>query len=540
MRYTIQKTDKGWALVAGDGTVVREFEGDGQRDDEGAYYLAVEHLGTIVAADRLRTLAATDGVDDTGEPVTSDGLLPEGWTSEGTPGGGIAFCEALPLGRDFTECDWTWRDPAVSLVPLMLQTENEGGHWGSELAGFVETFTGGGNATVGASGRLYDNEAGNEFRTLLLDGRIYGVSVDPSEAVEVSFECTEFDEYGWCMEGVDKFMAYEIAGLTGVPFPGFAQASIKLADAGATPAAATADASGGAVRASARVPASVPTAPPVEWFMLPEPRIGEKFLSTLGDEFLVEQGDGSIACPMQISPPGYEGLVFAHLARNGQCHVGDYWGPGVCAEPPQSKMGYAPFHVGHVICAGGEDIATGALTMGCEHAEGSNVERVRDHYAHAGLGWADVRVIDGEYGPWACGALRPDVTDAQVRVLRSLSLSGDWVEYGGSLELLGCLAVNTPGFPIERGALKASGLKVATAKLTASAKNGRPTKLVAAGMVNRCIECAKRAREQAAAGRGAGPDPRMDRLVELTAELERRTRHLIPVEAAATRARLSR
>lgn len=546
MRYTIRKTDTGWELVTSDGSVVAAFA-DGE-NEEGAYYQAVAHLGTLVAADRVRVLAATDEAPVDGEPAVDDGLLPETWTSAGTPGDGIAFCESLPGGRDFTDCDFTWRDPETGLVPLLLQTENEGGHWGAELAGFVEAFTGGGNAKVGASGRFYNNEAGIAFRDMLKNDvrPFFGVSVDPSEAIEIVFECTEFDEYGWCMAGLDKFMSYEIAGLTGVAFPGFAQAAIMLADAGApAAAAASADTDGGQATAAAekrpvRASASASRVhPPREWFELEEPKLGVPFLGTLGDEFLVEQGDGSIACPLQIGPPGHEDLVFGHIARNGQCHVGDYWGPGVCASPPTSEMGYSPFHVGHVVCADGSDIATGALTVGCEHAEGSNVWKVQDHYANAGSGWADVRVIDGEYGPWCCGVLRPDVTDAQLRVLRSLSLSGDWVEVGGNLELVGCLAVNTPGFPIARESIKASGLKVPSVTLKASAKNGRPTKLVAAGMVSRCPECMKR-RAEAAAAQGGARDPRIDSVLEMLSRVERRTRHLIPAEAAAARARLSR
>lgn len=535
MRYTIRKNDNGWELVDGAGNVVKAFAGD----EVSAYYEAVAHLGTLVAADRLATGGAATQVDAMGAPG-GDGLLPETWTSDGTPGGGIAFQETLPGGRDFTECEWTWRDPATSLVPLMLQTENEGGHWGSELAGFVEAFTLA-LGTVGASGRFYDNDAGAQFRDLLLDGRIFGVSVDPSEAIQVEFECTEMDEYGWCMMGVDKFLAYEIAGLTGVPFPGFATAAVRLADTEAPAAAASADTTpaGTGSPVPVRASVSVPVAPPRAWFELPEPQIGVPFLGgELGDEFLVSQGSaGDLACPFTILDSGQ---VFAHLSYWGQCHVGEPWGPGRCASVAPSSNDYADFHKGgHVITAEGDDLPTGLLHVGCEHSQAMDVDRVRDDTAHAGLAFAQVRVVDGEYGPWMRGALLPTVTDRQVVTLRALTLSGDWVPELGAI-----IAVNEGGLPQRRKARIAASsggeLTVADQVLKASSKNGQLTKLVGGNVVHHCPECERR-RAQAAGGRQAqGPDPRIGQVLDGLAVLERRTRHLLPDAAAALRTRIRR
>ena len=43
-------------------------------------------------------------------------------------------------------------------------------------------------------------------------------------------------------------------------------------------------------------------------------------------------------------------------------------------------------------------------------------------------------------------ALRPGLSDEQVRTLRASPLSGDWRYIDGQLELVGALAVNLPGF----------------------------------------------------------------------------------------------
>lgn len=191
---------------------------------------------------------------------------------------------------------------------------------------------------------------------------------------------------------------------------------------------------------------------------------------------------------------------------------------------------------GETVCDDGTRIATGVFTVGCEHSSAFDVHGVQDHLAHAGLGWADARIIDGVHGPWACGSLKPSVTEPQLRLLRSLTLSGEWVG-----ELAGVLAVNRGGLPVQRS-LAASALPgrtVASGVLRASTRAGM-TKLVGGNLVGRCLECEKRARAGAAAGGRTGGSRelatvlrRLDESLALGRELEQRTRHLIPAEAAA-------
>lgn len=528
MRYSVhQVSAKSWELRDKDGIVLGTFD-----DGVGVtgYDLAVSVIGGLIQ----QALAAV--VDESvapGATVEGDGLLPERWVSDQ----GIAFSERLPGGRDFSSCSWTWRDPASVLVPLMLLDETtDWGHLGAELAGFCEEFSLGGG-TVASAGRFYDNEVGLAARNLLLDGRRFGVSVDPTENVTVSFVCTEFEDDGWCIDGDYVFEEYEIGALTMCPIAGFENASIML-DAGAADANASADGQAAVEVPKLAAALTTPARPPRDWFTLEEPRIGEPFLGTLGDEFLVEQEDGNVACPLQILD---DGRVFGHLARWGDCHAG-FEQSGMCVTPPRSATAYAHFHVGAVPCDDGTSVSTGTLTVGCDHAPHFDAPGARDHYANSGLGWADVRVMDGEYGPWACGVLRPSVTEAQVRLLRSLVPSGDWVTVGGDLELVGALMVNTPGYPIAREVEKLAasagwgpGLEV---KLTASAKGGKLRKLTAAGVVRRCPECEKRA-QLARAGLGAGGAGFEREVLKRLGVIERRTRHLAAVEAAAMRARLA-
>jgi len=336
---------------------------------------------------------------------------------------------------------------------------------------------------------------------------------DPAESVLLFEDSVD--------EILERYTRLRIRGATLCSVAAFDQAAIELV----SEAAATASTPAAPAAATAAV--TIPAAPPADWFRLAEPEIG--------DERLVEQVDGSWACPLTITD---DGQVFGHLARRDQAHRG-YTRR---TTPPTSSTGYREFHVGAVQCADGTTVAVGPLVVGCDHApDGLTADGARDHYANSGLGFADVRVIDGRLGPWMCGALRPGITDSDVRVLRALSPSGDW--RGPDvfhLELISVLAVNAPGFPIARERLAASAMSMVAAAPAAprvGIQDGQVVSLVAAGVVRRCSECAERERLAAAMG---SADEVIALLTQLRREfrtLERRTRHLeVPaVEALAAR-----
>lgn len=521
------------------GNVWQVFDGSGNQlgADHNTYDDALAAI-----ADQIRAqLAAEPNATSDG---TTTGVLPERWTTTT----GVAFSEDTGDGRDFTDCSWSFRDPAVYALPLMSQTETEIGHFGAVLAGFADTVDeGGGTPTMG--GGFYDSDAGRALRDRMLAGRT-GVSVDPGE-VEAEFECTEYEDDGWCIDGVMRFMAYQIIGLTDTPFPAFANATIELEGAPAetpapeAPAAAASDEAvaasfaGMVLRSATAVTAgAAPVAPPAAWFHEPEPE--------LGDPRLVEQRDGSLAVPLTITD---NGQVYGHVARWGQCHVADPMGPGVCVEPPESTEGYPDFHLGHVVCEDGTDVPTGVLVAGCDHPSVRlAAPQARDHYAHNAAGWADVVASNGEFGPWVCGALRPEINELQLRVLRASSLSGDWRPIEGRNEMITAVAVNVPGFPIARRALVASGMRSVQPAMRAHIVDtgaGREVLgIVASGIVEPCPECARRAAIVASAG--AGPVG-LDQVVLMLADLQtgmerldRRTAHLRGDAGAALAARLQR
>lgn len=505
MVYVIRQGDDGWQAARGEGDTL-ELIGEPQPSYDAALALLTSAVSQVLAEQ------------------APDGLLADVW--DGATG--IAFSTETGDGRDFTGCDWSSRDPAVSLLPLMFQDKTDMGHYGAELAGFIESIDTSGD-TPTATGRFYDSDVGREARDKLLGGAHFGVSVDCGSA-ETEFECTEYeeDDFGsFCVDGSMRFLSYEIIGLTMTPFPAFAEARITLGG-GAAPAADDA-APDAAPAVAASLAAVAPPAPPAGWLALPEPQLGEPFLGgELGDEFLVDQGGGRLGCPLTITD---DGRVYGHVATWGDCHVGY---EDQCVSPPSSATDYAHFHVGEVICAGGERVAAGTLVVGCDHADASLfADAARDHYANAGLAWAQVRCVDGDYGPWVSGALRSDLTPEQVRVLRASALSGDWRRRGASMEMIGVLAVSGPGFGITRQAIVASGLGIVDVpRLLLRSKDGQPTALVASGLVRRCSDCEQR---RAAGAARADSDDELKRLVRT---IERRTRHLIPHEMAATAARI--
>lgn len=486
---TIRQTETGWELLR-DGVVLTVAAPDGGETSTFARY---EDAVAVIARMIEQSALAVVEVDTETETTSEDGLLPEAWESPSD--GGICFSDATGDGRDFTNCAWTWRDPSVSVVPLMLQTETDFGHFGAALAGYVTEFVDN-SGTPGATGRFYNSETGIAFRDMLLDGRRFGVSVDPG-AVAWEDECLQLDEDGWCEQYQMNFLAYEIIGITGTPFPGFAEAAIQLAavapvtasaghpcgcetetcacstrDSGVLSTRATSpfrisdstrngrnhDTVGpdgrSVVAAAAVATIDVPLAPPRSWF--PDRHEGPGFL---------------MPTPLTITN---QGRVLGHVAVWNTCHTGHL---DRCVTPPRGSD-LQDFLQGRVFTETGEEVRTGVLTWQADHPDHAlTFAQASALYADSLAGWADVVAGEDQFGPWVSGALRPGLTAVDVRILRALSLSGDWrvSRRTGRHELIGVIAVNYPGFPISAGARE---MNVAAPRPFSS-----PQVITAAGMV---------------------------------------------------------
>ena len=150
-----------------------------------------------------------------------------------------------------------------------------------------------------------------------------------------------------------------------------------------------------------------------------------------------------------------DGKIFGHLAPWGTCHTGFR---DSCVTAPKSTTDYAYFTIGSTAvecddCDGNKvsEIRTGVITLGTLHAgQKLNGKAALSHYENTGAAVADVAAGEDTHGIWIAGALRPTVTEKEVRELRGAALSGDWRRINGNLELVAALAVNTPGFPVIR------------------------------------------------------------------------------------------
>jgi hypothetical protein len=158
-------------------------------------------------------------------------------------------------------------------------------------------------------------------------------------------------------------------------------------------------------------------------------------------------------------------VVYGHYAAWGTEHIG---AAGVT--PPRGGT-HRYFHLG-AYDLDGKEIDVGCITMRTGHA-GLRLaaDDARKHYEDTGTVAAYVRAGDDEHGGWFCGRLAKNLDDARIEELRGAKVSGDWRGINGRRELIGILAVCTPGFPIPRPrALIAAGQR-------------EPLALVACGIV---------------------------------------------------------
>jgi hypothetical protein len=209
-----------------------------------------------------------------------------------------------------------------------------------------------------------------------------------------------------------------------------------------------------------------PAKPPAEWFA--DPAL-------------------DAATAVTVTP---DGRVYGHAAAWGTCHTGM---PGRCVEPPRAQDGYSWFLLGSVECSDGFEACVGQITMGTGHADlRAGVHAASRHYDNTGSVVADVAVGEDEHGIWVAGAIRPDADEDAVRALKGAKLSGDWRSVNGQYRLVALLAVNVPGFPVERArALAASGCGVALVAAGVLRAPGALDHLAAADEITRLARAAR-------------------------------------------------
>lgn len=327
-------------------------------------------------------------------------------------------------------------EPRATLpIPLMVQERAEhGGMMGDTTAWFAgsidEVFRDPRDDTRWmGKGHLMAGDAGKRAEELI-DGGLKFVSVDAS-ADDVTLDIRAVDDTGQPINALYRYSQGRIMGATITPFPAFEQCTIWF-DGEAEPEIVAATHGGDvAITESPEVVESPlllasggPNRPPAAWFENPK-LTGETPLT-------VDQ----------------DGRVFGHIATWNTCHIGT---ADTCITAPTSPSNYAYFHTGEVVCAGGERIPVGTLTLGTGHAHiRDSAKAAMGHYDNTGTGAVDMRCGDDDYGIWCAGAVRPHLSERDIRTLMAAAPSGDWRRINGYLELVAVLAVNVPGFPVPR------------------------------------------------------------------------------------------
>lgn len=325
-------------------------------------------------------------------------------------------------------------------VPLRWVEQDVGEHLNAVVVGRVDEVWRDGANIMGRGVFDAGSEKGREAARQVKENLTPGVSVDLDDVsfeirVRADVDAAEEPEIVEDPSGMRTVMEYSsdeevmvttdarLRALTIVATPAFAEAKIAIADdMDMTLAYPKKD--------DEMVAGAAPVFPPTEWFK-----------------------DPALKGPTPLTI-AEDGRVFGHLATWGTCHTGF---AGECVQPPSSATNYAFFRTGAVRTNSGEVVPVGRLTLDTTHA-GRRLSSVDTaaHYEHTGVAVADVSAGEDSHGIWLAGALRPDATDEQIRVLQASPLSGDWRRVGGNLELVAALAVNSPGFPVPR-ALVASG-----------------------------------------------------------------------------------
>ena len=346
-------------------------------------------------------------------------------------------------------------------IPLRVAFKDVGGHDGAEVCGRIETVERREGGDIYATGTFdLGSAVGTEAFRQVSEQMSNGVSIDTDDVTfrimakadmpeaDVADSGSDSDAEPSpdgrvkvaAMSSSDELTVIESARLraaTLVAVPAFATARVYAA--GKSPSASATSELGENVDSEEKMArsadadplsrdsltaAAIPTAPPEAWFKDP---------GLTGPTALVVEDDGR---------------VYGHIAAWGTCHIGQI---GKCVEPPTSPSNYAYFRTGALRTAEGTSVAVGHLTMGTGHAgPRDSANAAAEHYDNTGTVFADVAAGEDAYGIWVAGSLRPGITAEQVRVARSAPISGDWRTIRGSLELVGALAVNVPGFPVPR------------------------------------------------------------------------------------------
>lgn len=323
---------------------------------------------------------------------------------------GIATSDGRMLASDI---DLKFRDTPM---PLQWCEEMEGGHYGSVTVGVIESIALK-DGEVRASGYMLNNDNALKAIDLVSHGA-NNPSVDLGNVTMIA----SYDDGTVVTEenfdpGRDIFAtttAAEVLAATLVAIPAFGQTRFALN-----------------AERERRDKALVASA--AARFQL---RVYEPALFS----------DPKLSGPTPLSIDAQTGRIFGHVADFKEKHRSVGLGH---ITPPRSRTGYAQFHSSPPVhLTDGTKLAVGRLTVGIGHAPtvGVSNAEAQAHYDNAEACFALVRAGEDAHGIWVSGVAAPWASAEKIEMGLATPLSGDWRPYGGELELVAVLAVNTPGF----------------------------------------------------------------------------------------------
>lgn len=359
---------------------------------------------------------------------------------------GVITVEGLETGdgRLFKAGAVTWKDELLPF-PFTWQRESQPGHDGNVTIGRVDSIFRAENGDIRGKGIILGGskappEAG-QYRDLLETGAAGWVSIDGDSA---EFDIIENSDDPWDYKM--EFTSINIRSLCAVSISAFETAKIQL--------------SGEMVVASI-------TASDLNTVVVVE-EDGSEYIRTIDDR----ENEPLLASVVPVNPPaewfGFkateltpltitdDGQVFGHLCGKETCHIGF----GSCKTSPRNCDYDNYFHLGVLKTAEGDIVNVGHMTFSEGHADITlSAQAAAAVYDSTSRVSADIRCGEDEFGTWVAGALRPGLSEEDIREVRSAPLSGDWRPIKGKLQLIAAHAVNVPGFPISRAkVLVASGV----------------------------------------------------------------------------------
>lgn len=316
-----------------------------------------------------------------------------------------------------TDIDFSVRDCPLPLMWMKQTGSGYGGHTEAFTVGVIESAAMG-DGVINASGYMLNTPEADEASSEIGHG-VTAPSVDLAALEwmmtdENGKEVSE-DEYWDAPMDAQFYMTItkaELIGTTLVATPAFGQTKMEL-----NPDRESRDVALVASAAAEFRPRIYPAR------MFADPKLAGPTLPTMDDD----------------------GRIFGHLACFGECHRSIQ---SQCVMAPRSRSNYSQFHTSPAVrLDDGTSVPVGRLTVGTGHANDRlNGAAAMAHYDNTGTCFALVRVGEDAHGVWFSGVAAPGATAETIEAGISAPLSGDWRDFGGGLELVAALAVNTPGF----------------------------------------------------------------------------------------------